>query len=399
MRRRRFRRPPGARVLIVTRSERAESSNTFWAQGDRRAPGGGHSESLASDIEKAGAGSATGAAVEKLAREGPELVRSLLVEELSVPFDRENGEFDWALEGAHSMPRVLHVKDETGVPIERALLSAVERGEVDPVEDRPYRGRFPDARSRFARSDGSVSHPRVRRHLLTARGNGRARDRGRDDPRHGRPRPGLSAHDQPRRRARGRRRDGGARPGARCSTSIRRSFTRRRSSTRRGGCSSRKRCAGPGRSSPTPRAGSFLKDFDPRGELAPRDIVARAIHRRMLEEDQPHVLLDISHETGRMDPRAFSRRGGALPRSGIRRDRGRSPSFPRRTTPAAASPVDLDGRTTLPSPVCRRARSHVPGCTAPTGSLRHRSSRVFCGDGRPAGRPPPKRGAVARNVR
>ena len=49
-----------------------------------------------------------------LAREGPDLVEKLLVEELQVPFDREGADFHWTLEGAHSIPRVLHVKDETG---------------------------------------------------------------------------------------------------------------------------------------------------------------------------------------------------------------------------------------------------------------------------------------------
>jgi L-aspartate oxidase len=40
----------------------------------------------------------------------------------------------------------------------------------------------------------------------------------------------------------------------------------------------------------------FLTDFHPDGELAPRDVVARAIHQRLLERDEPHVLLDISHK-------------------------------------------------------------------------------------------------------
>ena len=62
-----------------------------------------------------------------LAREGPDLVNELLVEELQVPFDREGDGFHWTLEGAHSVARVLHVKDETGAPIERALLDACRR--------------------------------------------------------------------------------------------------------------------------------------------------------------------------------------------------------------------------------------------------------------------------------
>ena len=44
-----------------------------------------------------------------------------------MPFDREGAGFHWTLEGAHSVPRVLHVKDETGAPIERALIEACRR--------------------------------------------------------------------------------------------------------------------------------------------------------------------------------------------------------------------------------------------------------------------------------
>ena len=38
-----------------------------------------------------------------------------------------------------------------------------------------------------------------------------------------------------------------------------------------------------------------MKDYDSRLELAPRDIVARAIHSEMARLNSPHVLLDISH--------------------------------------------------------------------------------------------------------
>lgn len=39
----------------------------------------------------------------------------------------------------------------------------------------------------------------------------------------------------------------------------------------------------------------FMEGIDSRLELAPRDIVARAIHEQMRIHNQPHVLLDISH--------------------------------------------------------------------------------------------------------
>src|SRR5262249_13268020 len=118
----------GMDVTLVTRASDAESTNTFWAQGGIVGrPPGDTPEKLAADIQKAGDYICSPEAVDLLAREGPDLVRTLLAEELAVPFDRANGDFHYTLEGGHSVARILHVKDETGVPIERALLAACRR--------------------------------------------------------------------------------------------------------------------------------------------------------------------------------------------------------------------------------------------------------------------------------
>lgn len=48
----------------------------------------------------------------------------------------------------------------------------------------------------------------------------------------------------------------------------------------------------------------FMKDYDQRAELAPRDVVSRALISEMIRTDSDHVYLDLTH----MDPEFISRR-------------------------------------------------------------------------------------------
>ena len=98
----------GADVTVVTRAGEVSESNTFYAQGGIVArPDGDSPELLAADVERAGDGLCDPDTVNLLAREGPDLVKSLLIDELRVPFDREGADFHWTLEGAHSVARVV----------------------------------------------------------------------------------------------------------------------------------------------------------------------------------------------------------------------------------------------------------------------------------------------------
>jgi L-aspartate oxidase len=117
----------GIEVTLVTRAERTSDTNTDWAQGGIICRGEGDSpELLAQDILHAGAGHSYPKAVTLLAEEGPNLVKQLLVDELHVPFDRQSdGQLNLALEGGHSLPRILHSADATGHAIQMSLLEAV----------------------------------------------------------------------------------------------------------------------------------------------------------------------------------------------------------------------------------------------------------------------------------
>ena len=118
----------GIHVVMVTRSTNPEESNTFYAQGGIVYKGNEDSpELLAQDIQHAGAGYCNPQAVELLAHKGPELVRSLLLKKLAIPFDQESdGTLSLVLEGGHSVARILHAADSTGSLIEKYLIRALK---------------------------------------------------------------------------------------------------------------------------------------------------------------------------------------------------------------------------------------------------------------------------------
>jgi L-aspartate oxidase len=121
----------GAEVVLLTKLSDPEEANTRHAQGGIVYTGPHDSPGLlVRDILESGAGNR--AAAELLSREGPPLVRRLLIEDLEVPFDREADGFEGlhlALEGAHSVPRILHHRDATGREMQQALTRAVRAEE------------------------------------------------------------------------------------------------------------------------------------------------------------------------------------------------------------------------------------------------------------------------------
>ncbi len=119
----------GCQVALLTRAANAAESNTDRAQGGiiYRAPGESP-EQLVADILSVGGGLSSPDAARLLSREGPRLVKEILIDELGVPFDasREAPEQpDLTREAGHSLSRIVHHKDQTGAAIERAFLERV----------------------------------------------------------------------------------------------------------------------------------------------------------------------------------------------------------------------------------------------------------------------------------
>ncbi len=124
-----------ADIILVTKKDRAES-NTNYAQGGI-ASVIDSSDSFNKHIQDtliAGAGLCNREAVESMVKEGPQRIQDLI--EIGTRFTQKNGKYDLAREGGHSMPRILHAKDLTGKEIERALIEAVnDKNNIRIIED------------------------------------------------------------------------------------------------------------------------------------------------------------------------------------------------------------------------------------------------------------------------
>jgi L-aspartate oxidase len=121
-------------VAVLTKRQRQEG-NTQYAQGGIASVLGADDdfERHVEDTLTAGAGLCHRDAVEVTVREGPERIRWLL--SLGVEFDREGDHLHLTREGGHSRRRVAHAKDTTGREVERALLTACDARGIRVVED------------------------------------------------------------------------------------------------------------------------------------------------------------------------------------------------------------------------------------------------------------------------
>ncbi len=118
---------PHGRVLVLSKRD-AEEGSTRYAQGGIAAAWDDKDswEAHVEDTLIAGAGLCRREVVERTAREARERVEELI--SLGVSFDRRDRrpeEYDLHREGGHSARRILHTKDMTGAEIMRALLEAV----------------------------------------------------------------------------------------------------------------------------------------------------------------------------------------------------------------------------------------------------------------------------------
>lgn len=290
---------PRHEVTIITRACDAADSNSGLAQGGIVTRGLDDSpDMLVADILRAGAGLSAPRAARLLAEEGPQLVREVLIDRVGVRFDStEQGEPVYALEGAHSARRVVHVGDRTGAAITNALLRALdERPNIhlllghtavdlitfphhalDPLAI--YEAPACHGAYVLQRETGDVLRVLAGDTILATGGPGQIYRNTSNPP--------------------GARGDGLAMAGRAGARIVNMEYIQFHPTTLsvRGAPNLliSEALRGEGAVLLTPDGHPFMQRHDPQwGDLAPRDVVARAIHREMLERGLEHVWLDIS---------------------------------------------------------------------------------------------------------
>ncbi|MBD3004462.1 L-aspartate oxidase [Streptomyces sp. 5-10] len=127
----------GAKVTVVTKA-RLDDGSTRWAQGGIAAAlGEGDTPGQhLDDTLVAGAGLCDERAVRALVTEGPDAVRRLIDTGARFDADDATGEILLTREGGHHRRRIAHAGgDATGAEISRALVEAVRAAGIDTVEN------------------------------------------------------------------------------------------------------------------------------------------------------------------------------------------------------------------------------------------------------------------------
>ncbi|MBI5761690.1 MAG: L-aspartate oxidase [Planctomycetales bacterium] len=96
------------------------------------------------------------------------------------------------------------------------------------------------------------------------------------------------------------------------------------------------------------RGERFMQDYDPAGELAPRDVVSQAIVRQMELTKHPSVYLDLTHLDRKLVRERFPHIGKVCAEFGLDLTRDQIPVRPGAHYMVGGATVDADGRTTVP---------------------------------------------------
>ena len=340
----------GARVTLLTCASDPMASNTRWAQGGIIFRGVGDSpELLIKDTFEAGCGIGHRPAIERLARLGPQMVQDFLMDRVGVVFDRSHRAVDLTEEGAHSIPRIVHVADKTGLAIQTRLVEEAQKHRnirflknQTAVDLLTYSHHSLAPEDLYAlptcfgayvldQKSGRVHALRARETLLATGGLGYIYQYTTNPP--------------------GARGDGIAmsyRAGARMLNLEYVQFhpTALYHKDANGFLISES-MRGEGGELVNARGETFMKKYHRRGSLAPRDVVTRAIHDVMLTDNESCVYLDITHKPAAWVRKRFPQIWAKCKSVGIDCAREPIPVVPAAHYACGGVWVDLFGRTTI----------------------------------------------------
>jgi L-aspartate oxidase len=328
----------GLTTVVLTKGELSLSATRYAQGGIAAALAAPDSADLhLADTLTAGAGLCDVEAVHVLVTEGPDRVRELAA--LGARFDTEPGpdgdQLLLAREGGHSLARVVHAGgDATGAEIERALVAAVERSDVEvregwfAIELLLERGRCTGVIA--LRPDGEVEYVRAVDVVLATGGVGQCFAVTTN--------PTLSTGD------------GIAlalKAGVACADLEFVQFhptALHHPSMPRPLLSEALR--GEGAVLRDTEGYAFMADLHPLADLAPRDVVARAIYQTMAATNAEHLWLDATM----IDdfPRRFPTIWDACRAAGLDPTRDWLPVAPAAHYLSGGVVTDLDGASTLP---------------------------------------------------
>lgn len=339
------------KVLVLAKGA-LDSGSTAWAQGGIAAvlDVGDTFEDHIRDTMIAGAGLNRRETVEHVVEHAPQAIQRLI--DLGVPFNTEEGALHLTREGGHSHRRIVHVDDATGWAVQQALLKAADAHPniamrphmvgIDLIRDRntvdPRGGRQVWGVYALDSQNGGVEALTGKATILATGGAGRT----------------YLFSTAPS----GATGDGIAmawRAGCRvanmefmqfhptCLYNLEvKNFLVTEAVRGEGGILKL-----------PPEAGAeagrrFMPDFDERMELAPRDIVARAIDHEIKRLGLDYVHLDISHREPAFVREHFPTIYERLLALGIDMTREPIPVVPAQHYTCGGIQVDLQGRTDLP---------------------------------------------------
>jgi len=324
------------RVCVLTKGE-VSDSNTSWAQGGIAAAVGEADswELHEQDTLIAGAGLCNEESVRYLVQHAPEAIRWLI--QLGARFDLTGSDLALGREGGHSRNRIVHHVDRTGWEVERVMVAAVKANPNIVIFQHAFVTRLLQSMGRCigatAEIDGlGARHFEARAVMLATGGCGR-----------------MYQHTTNPRVATA---DGIALAWEAGAALQNMEFMQFHPTTlyhpQMRSFLITEAVRGAGGTLRNHLGRRFMYDYDPRLELAPRDVVARAIEDEMKKHGTWCVYLDMTHLDPERIRHEFPTIYERLREIGLEIEKEWIPVVPAQHYSCGGVVTDLDGRTSLP---------------------------------------------------